>query len=171
MSGRPRYYRMMRDRRPVGFHLRPSGELHLGETVEGLLERYRRPDRLSRANAVYLAETPEFASLGIPYAQGFVHVVEAEGEVQRRDQSWLRELQFRHHRNRQLIGRLSPRIMLARREFEEMSDQELCESYSSGRQSSRPTVEVVASGGIVVGHQSQEPTRVRRPGILSLLDE
>jgi hypothetical protein len=52
-----------------------------------------------------------------------------------------------------------------------MSDQELCESYFSGRQSSRPTVEVVAPSGIVVGHLSQEPTRVRRRGFLSLLGE
>jgi hypothetical protein len=76
---------MMRERRPVGFHLRPSGELYLGGTVEGLLEQYRRPAQLSRASAVYLAETPEFASLGIPYVEGFVHVIDAEGEVQRRD--------------------------------------------------------------------------------------
>ncbi len=169
-SGRP-YYRMMRERRPIDFHLRPSGELHLGETVEGLLEQYRRPDQLSRANSVYLAETPEFASLGIPYVQGFVHVVEAEGEVQRRDQSWLRELQFRHHRNRELVSRLHSQVALGRREFEEMSDQQLCESYFLGRQSSQPTVEVVAPGGTVVSHQSQEPILVRRRGFLSLLDE
>ena len=86
----------MRDRSPVGFHLQPSGELHLGATIEELLERYRRPGRLSRGHAVHLAETPEFASLGIPYNEGFVHVVEVEGEAQRRDQAWLRELQFRY---------------------------------------------------------------------------
>jgi hypothetical protein len=103
--------------------------------------------------------------------RGFVHVVEAEGEVQRRDQSWLRELQFRHHRNRELISRLPSQVTLARREFEEMSDQQLCESYFSGRQSSQPTVEVVAPGGIVISHQSLEPILVRRRGFLSLLDE
>ena len=37
MTARPRYYRMMRDRNPVGFHLQPSGELHLEPPLKSSL--------------------------------------------------------------------------------------------------------------------------------------
>lgn len=169
MAAGPRYYRMMRDKKHVGFQLRPSGETHLGREIEEILERYRRPGQLGRANAVYLAETPEFASLGLQYDEGFIHVVEADGEVQRRDQAWLRELQFRHPTNQELAQRLARSIKAIRQEFEALSDQELCESYFSGRLSLNPVVEVLAPIGIVVGHRTAGPTRVRRRGLLSLL--
>ena len=129
---RQRYFRMMRTKKPVGFRLKPKGGPHIDPQIEAMLEKYRKDGQISRAEAVYFAETPEFSSLGISYDEGFIHVVETPGEPQRRDQAWLRELQLRHHKNRELVRRLPPQTKAARKEFKDMSDQTLCESYFSG---------------------------------------
>jgi hypothetical protein len=156
------YYRMMKTKRPIGFKLEPKGGPHTDPAVEAILARYRKDGQIDRAAGVYFAETPDFSSLGIPYDKGFIHIVEPIGEPQRRDQAWLGEIQLRHHKNAQLISRLSAQTRARRREFDEMSDQVLWENYFAGVLSRNPTIEVVGTGARVVGHHSETPVRVRR---------
>jgi hypothetical protein len=156
------YYRMMKTKHPIGFKLEPKGEPHIDPDVEAILAKHRRDGQIDRANAVYFAETPEFSSLGIPYDEGFIHIVEPVGETQRRDQAWLGELQLRHHKNQELIRRQSAPLRARREEFEGRSDQVLCENYFSGVLSSNPVIEVVATSATVVGYHSEILVRVRK---------
>jgi hypothetical protein len=161
MTNPQTYYRMMKMRHPVGSKLEPKGGPHIDPEVEAILARYRRDGQIDRAHAIYFAETPEFSSLGISYDVGFIHIVEPVGETQRRDQSWLRELQLRHHKNPDFINRLSSAVKAGRKEFDGMSDQVVCENYFTGVLSSKPVIEVVANEATVVGHHSETPVRVR----------
>jgi hypothetical protein len=146
--------------------LKPKGWPYLAPDVEAMLSNYRKEGQIDRAGAIYLAEAPQFSALGIPYDEGFIHIVEPAGETQRRDQAWLGELQLRHHKKEELLRRLSAPTKARRKEFDGMSDQVLCENYFSGAMSNNPVVEVVATGGTVVGYHSETPVRVRN-GIIT----
>jgi hypothetical protein len=156
------YYCMMQTKQPVGFKLQKKGGPHIAPDVEAILARHRKDGQIDRAEAVYFAETPEFSALGITYDEGFIHIVEPVGETQRRDQAWLGELQLRHHKNHELIRRLSAPVRVRRKEFDGVSDQVLCENYFSGVLSSNPVIEVVATGATVAGYHLETPVRVRK---------
>jgi hypothetical protein len=156
------YYRMMKEKHAIGCKLQPSGP-HIDPDVEAILAKHRKGDRIDRATAVYLAEKPEFSALGISYDVGFIHIVEPIGEIQRRDQAWLGELQWRHEKRGHLKQfSEKPLIGARRKEFERMSDEGLCESYFSGAMSRNPAIEIVVIGGTVTGYHSETPVRVRR---------
>lgn len=135
--------------------LRPSGKPHLDPAIEKLLESRRPNSSIPRSEAVYLSETVEASRHGLPYDEGYVHLVEPIGEVQRRDNNWIGQLQVRHHVNPRLARLKDKRL-------NHLSDEEIASKYFAGEASPNPNWEVVAKSAKVMGIVGDHPVQVRK---------
>jgi hypothetical protein len=152
MAG-PKYYHMSASKLKIGCELKPKGGAHVSEEVEEILAR-RRPDgSIARSNAVYLSETEKVSQFGLKYDRGYMHTVEPNGVVQKRDTKWVSELQMRHHANARIAR-------LADQKLADFSDEDIADKYYAGEASSNPVWEFLAEGAIVEA-VSERPTQIR----------
>jgi hypothetical protein len=155
---------MMREKKELGERIEARGGFHVDPKVEQFVESRQKPNQLDRSKAVYFRDDDkDFSSLGLPYDEGFVHVVEPIGTVERRDVSWLGELQKRMHNN--------PMVQNAgaenRREFAGLSNEELADNYLSGVLSNSPVLEYLAEAVTVVAPLPDKAVSTLKPGSLA----
>jgi hypothetical protein len=142
--------------------LRPSDKPHLDPAIEKLLECHRPNSSISRSEAVYLSETEEASRHGLPYDEGYVHLVEAIGEVQRRDNYWIGQLQARHHPNPRLAR-------LKDKSLDHLSDEGIASRYFAGEASRKPNWEIVARSAKVKSLVCDHAVQVRKGSLYRLL--
>ena len=135
--------------------LSPPGKPPLNSTIEELLDRHRPNSSIPRSEAVYLSETVEASRHGLPYDEGYVHLVEPIGEVQRRDNYWIGQLQLRYHPNSRL-ARLKDKTL------DHLSDEEIVIRYFAGEASPNPNWEIVARSAKVMSLVSDHPLQFRK---------
>jgi hypothetical protein len=134
--------------------LAPSGTPHLDPAIEALLDSCRPDSSIPRSEAVYLSETPEASRHGLRYDEGYVHLVEPVGDVQRRDNNWIGQLQIRHHTNSRFARFKDKRL-------NHLSDVEMATKYFAGEASPNPNWEIVARSAQVKGLLSDHPVPLR----------
>ena len=78
----PTYFHISREKLPLGAELRAKGGPHIDDEIEACLEKARPNGRLARVDAIYLLDHADFTKSGIPYEEGYVHLVEPHEPVQ-----------------------------------------------------------------------------------------
>lgn len=138
------YYRIEKDRKPIGYTFHRSGPAPLEKgfpLLEALLEQRRPEDKLSRKKAVNMRNDRDFSMMGIDtFDLGFVHQVEPNGSVTEHDVAWIGALQ-----RRQLNGTVT-----LKDKYPNLSDNELVDKYWSGVRSSSPSMEFHTLEAVVV---------------------
>jgi hypothetical protein len=92
----PDYFHISSDKIPIGTGLKGKGAPHVQDEIEAVLESRRPADKLSRSEAVYMLDHTDFSKCGVPYEQGYVHVIEPSGVVQKLDGHWIGRMQRRN---------------------------------------------------------------------------
>ncbi len=150
------YYRISVIKHDRGEIMRGRGKRPLEEKeaiVEEILNRYRPVNCPDRGDSVYMREDREFNAVGVAFYEGYVHKVEAIGNVYQRDTTWIGMLQMRHHKV----------AVLRKDKCPELSDAELAEKYWNGAASKTPAWEWVANQARVIEVEDLE-VRVRPSG-------
>ncbi|MDK1378189.1 MULTISPECIES: hypothetical protein [unclassified Sinorhizobium] len=140
------YNRIAREVHPVGHIFRGYGVLPLAAyaEVEDALARNRPAASPPRSDCVYMKEDLDFSSVGVDYEEGYVHTVEPQGDVERRDIYWIGVLVKRYAKSAQMRKDIEPHL----------SDDEVAQRYWGGTASPSPTWEFIATEATVVGVNS-----------------
>jgi hypothetical protein len=72
----PAYFHISREKLPLGAELRAKGGPHIDDEIEACLEKARPNGKLARADAIYMLDHADFSKSGVPYEEGYVHLVE-----------------------------------------------------------------------------------------------
>jgi hypothetical protein len=137
-------YHFSRQIVPVGEELRAKDGPHLPPMIEQMLEATRPRGKIGRAEAVFVVAIPDFTRFGLPFDQGYIHIVEAIGQVDKHDVSWIGTLQLRHHPSK------DPMLKKFSLSNSSLSDDELCLSYWEGRAGKSPAWEYLARRATVL---------------------
>lgn len=149
-----KYYHMSREKLPNGTPLKVKGAFHVEPKVEDILSS-RKPDEcVPRSESIFLSPTPDVRTQGLTYDEGYLHIVEPSGRIERRDNSWIGELQKRHHANEKI--RCLRDSMLSN-----LTDDDLADNYWRGTASNNPTWEIVAEAAVITDLVSDNPVAVR----------
>jgi hypothetical protein len=138
-----KYYHMSREKLQKGTVLRPKNDLHVNTKVEEILSRRKPETSLDRAESVFLGETEDSAKHGLTYDYGYLHVVQTNDQVERRDNYWIGQLQLRHHSNRKMRN-------FEDRDLRRFTDEEIADKYWSGIESKKPNWEIATKSAFVV---------------------
>jgi hypothetical protein len=152
------FYRMAQEKRDVGFSFKGTGSKYLGEDIETLLEENRPADRLSRSEATFVSASQDVSKMGLPYREGYLHVVEPVGKFEQRDTAWLGELQKRRPVNQTHAS------LIKDARLGHLSDEEIAEKYNTGEPTAKPEWEYLTSEAIVLKvDEKPRPVRPNSP--------
>lgn len=162
------YFRFAKIKYPIGHVFTGTGVPHVEPEVEKKIEASRPDGKISRDNATYLVEEPDFTQLGLSGC-GYIHIVKPLEGVQTHDTFWLGQLQAKNNLAKVLANpnkaNLDEKIATALVKVQ-ITDDEICQKYWSGASSAEfwsgePTWEVLTSRAEVIGHLSPEVVCVR----------
>ena len=148
------FYRMAVDRHPVGYPFKATGRKYLGDEIEALIEAHKPAEFLSRAAATYLSASEDVSRMGLDYDEGYLHVVEPVGLVERRDAAWLGELQ------RRLPISAVHAVLPKDERLARFTNDEIAKNYVTGKPTLEPHWEHLASEAIVTA-VDETPRRIR----------
>lgn len=150
----PTYFHVSREKLPLGAELGAKGGPHIADEIEAYLEKARPNGKLARADAIYMLDHVDFSKSGVPYEEGYVHLVEPHEPVQKHDAQWIGRMQRRRWWKRHAKLTEPPK---------DLTDEQLAAGYWSGDASGdKGEWEYLAGSARVVGHHSDEPVQTGR---------
>ena len=146
-------FHMSKTRLPIGTILECRGFPFVEIKVEEILSNVRPNNCIGRESSIFMSASRDACKKGLIFDEGYLHVVEPIGRVEKRDINWIKELQLRHHRNSIFHKKVDPAL-------KNISDEEIANRYWQGISSAVAEWEYVSAAARVIELVSESPITI-----------